>query len=237
MGQELDLLGLLQGRVSTLEDELDESQQRVYGVTLGEVTDLDDPKFIGRVKVKFPWLSTQVESAWARIATAWAGDTRGTYLLPEVGDEVVVAFRHGSLKHPYILGFLWSDESRPPEPTPRLERRELRSKSGHRLVFDDFTGRESLTLQSKGGHKIVLDDSLDGTKIRIEDLSYSLSIVLDTASGKISVSSTLGQIDLSAPVGSISLDAADIDIHAKGTLQLKGDASVVVKGTTVRLNS
>jgi phage baseplate assembly protein gpV len=236
MGQELDLLGLLHGRVSTLEDELDECQQRAYGLTLGEVTDLDDPKFIGRVKVKFPWLSTQVESAWARIATAWAGGTRGTYLLPEVGDEVVVAFLHGNLKYPYILGFLWSDEDRPPETTPRLERRELRSKSGHRIVFDDLSAMESLTLESQGGHKIVLDDSAAAREIKIEDSSKNLSIVLDTDSGNISVSSKLGNLDISAPVGSISLGAANIDIRAKGTLQLKGESSVVVTGGTVRLN-
>jgi uncharacterized protein involved in type VI secretion and phage assembly len=236
MSQELDLLGLLHGRVRTIEGELEESQQRVYGVTLAEVTDLDDPKFLGRVKVKFPWLSEQVDSAWARIATAWAGGTRGTYLLPEVGDEVVVAFRHGQLRHPYILGFLWSDTERPPVATPRLERRELRSKSGHRIVFDDLTANEALTLESQGGHKIVLDDSAFSTEISISDSSHNLSIVLDSQSGKITIKSSVGQIAVSAPAGRISLDAAAIDVKATGTLTLKGGASVVVKGAAVRIN-
>jgi uncharacterized protein involved in type VI secretion and phage assembly len=236
MSQELDLLGLMQGRVSTIENELEESQNRVYGVTLAEVTDLDDIKGLGRVKVKFPWLSERVDSAWARIATAWAGGSRGTYLLPEVGDEVVVAFRHGNLKHPYILGFLWSDEDRPPEFTPRLERRELRSKSGHRIVFDDLTGNQSLTLQSQGGHKVVLDDSVASTEISITDSTHNISVVLDSRSGKVTISTNLGQIALSAPAGKISLDAAAVSVHATGTLTLKGDASVVVKGTSVKIN-
>ncbi len=235
MSQELDLLGLMQGRVSMIEDELEDSQQRVYGVTLAEVTDLDDIKGLGRVKVKFPWLSEQVDSAWARIATAWAGGSRGTYLLPEVGDEVVVAFRHGNLKHPYILGFLWSDEDRPPEFTPRLERRELRSKSGHRIVFDDLVANQSLTLQSQGGHKLVLDDSLASTEISITDSSNNLSIVLDTKTGKITISTKLGQIAVSAPIGKISLDAAAVSVQATGTLTLKG-ASVVVAGASVKIN-
>src|SRR4051812_47348667 len=162
MAQELDLLGLLQGRVSTIEDEVDATQQRVYGVTLAEVTDLDDLKGLGRVKVKFPWLSGRVESGWARIATGWAGGMRGTYLLPEVGDEVVVAFRHGSLRDPYILGFLWSDTERPPQSSPRLKRSELRSKSGHRVVFDDLSGSQALTLRSQGGHRVLLDDGSGG---------------------------------------------------------------------------
>lgn len=236
MTQELDLIGLLHGRVRLLEDDLESTQQRVYGVTLAEVTDLDDPKGLGRVQVKFPWLSEQIDSGWARIATAWAGGSRGTYLLPEVGDEVVVAFRHGNLKHPYILGFMWSDTDRPPEVSPRLERRELKSKSGHRIVFDDLTANQALTLQSQGGHKIVLDDAAAGARISIQDSGHSLSIVIDTQSGKISIASKAGQVEVSAPVGKISLDATAIDVHAKGVLNLKGESSVVITGGTVKIN-
>jgi len=236
MSQELDLLGLLHGRVGTLEDEVDNTRERVYGVTLAQVTSLDDLKGLGRVQVSFPWLSSSVNSAWARIATAWAGGSRGTYLLPEVGDEVVVAFRHGDLRHPYILGFVWSDTDRPPEFTPELQRRELRSKTGHRIVFDDFTGLESLTFESQGGHEIVLDDTAGAMKISITDSSDTLSIVLDTITGKISITTDVGQISLSAPAGQISLDAAAINVHATGMLTLKGDASVVVNGASVKIN-
>jgi len=236
MSQELDLLGLLHGMVGTLEDEVDNTRERVYGVTLAQVTSLDDLKGLGRVQVSFPWLSSSVNSAWARIATAWAGGSRGTYLLPEVGDEVVVAFRHGDLRHPYILGFVWSDTDRPPEFTPELQRRELRSKTGHRIVFDDFTGLESLTFESQGGHEIVLDDTAGAMKISITDSSDTLSIVLDTITGKISITTDVGQISLSAPAGQISLDAAAINVHATGMLTLKGDASVVVNGASVKIN-
>jgi len=236
MSQELDIVGLLEGRVRTFEGELDDAAQRVYGVTLAEVSDLDDPQGLGRVKVTFPWLSEQVDSAWARIATAWAGDNRGTYLLPEVGDEALVAFRHGSLQHPYILGFLWSDTARPPEPTPRADKRELRSRTGHRVVFNDLTANESLTVQSQGGHKIVLDDSAAGTEITITDSGGLLSIVLDTHSGKITISNSVGQIAVSASAGQISLDATNIAVHATGVLRLTGDGSVVVTGGTVKIN-
>ena len=236
MTQELDLLGLLEGRVGSVENELERSQQRVYGVTLGQVTDVDDPKFIGRVKVKFPWLSNQIDSAWARIATAWAGNTRGTYLIPEVGDEVLCAFEHGDLRRPYIVGFLWSDTVRPPEVTPRLGKSELRSKSGHKLVFDDLAGMQSLTIESQAGHKIVLDESVGSTQVSITDLSKNLSIVIDTTSGKISITSKVGQIELSATAGKISLDATAIDVHASGALNLSGDGAVVIKGATVKIN-
>jgi uncharacterized protein involved in type VI secretion and phage assembly len=236
MTQELDLRGLLEGRVKSLENEAENTRERVHGVTLGKVTSLLDPKGLGRVKVQLPWLSNQVDSGWARIATAWAGGSRGTYLLPEVGDEVVVGFRHGDLKHPYILGFLWSDTERPPEFSPLLQRRELKSKSGHKIVFDDFIGLQALTLKSQGGHQIKLDDTIGGMKVSITDSSQNLSVVIDTSGGKISISSTVGRIELSAAAGQISLDATSIDIHAKGALSLKGDGTVSINGGIVRIN-
>jgi uncharacterized protein involved in type VI secretion and phage assembly len=148
----------------------------------------------------------------------------------------VVAFQHGDLKHPYIIGFLWSDTARPPENSPLLERRELKSKSGHKIVFDDLTGAQALSFKSQGGHEIKLDDTAGGMKLSITDSGQNLSVVLDTSGGKISITSTTGRIELSASAGQITLDATSIDIHAKGALNLKGDGSVSVNGATVRIN-
>lgn len=236
MSQELDILGLLEGRVRTFEGEIDEAEQRIYGVVLAQVSGLNDPQGIGRVKVTFPWLSQQVDSAWARIAAPWAGSNRGTYLLPEVGDEALVAFQHGRLQHPYILGFLWSDTARPPEPDPRLDKRELRSRSGHRVVFNDLSEKESVTIESRGGHTIVLDDSDVAPQIAITDSGGLLSIVLDVHSGKITISNHVGPIALTAPEGQLSLDGLNIAVHATGTLQLTGDSAVVVTGGSVMIN-
>ena len=151
MTDEIDLLALLHGnlRATGADDtEAEDEQSPVYGATLAEVTDLDDPLFLGRIKVKFPWLSSQVESAWARIAVPWAGSMRGSYFPPTVGDEALAIFRHGDLKHPYILGFLWSDTVRPPELTPRLQNYEIKADSGAQLLFDEFTGLRKVLLKS-----------------------------------------------------------------------------------------
>jgi uncharacterized protein involved in type VI secretion and phage assembly len=236
MSQELDLRGLLEGRVKSVEEEIEGTRKKVYGLTLGIVKSLLDPKFLGRVQVSFPWLDSSVNSAWAPIATAWAGNNRGTYLLPEVDDEVVVAFLHGDLKHPYVIGFCWNDIDRPPEPTPVLERRELKSKSGHKVVFDDLPGLWSLTLESQGGHTVKLDDTPGAMKISVSDSSQNLSIALDSVTGKITISSTVGEISLSAPAGRISLAAPSIDIHATGALSLKGDGAVSMTGAVVKIN-
>src|SRR5687768_7153196 len=87
--------------------------RRMYGVVIGIITNNKDPDKLGRVKVKFPWLSDTDESFWARTATPMAGNQRGMYFLPEVDDEVLVAFEHGDLRFPYIIGALWNGKDKP----------------------------------------------------------------------------------------------------------------------------
>ena len=81
---------------------------RFYGVVVGIVTNNQDPDNMHRVKVRFPWLNQDHESNWARVATSMAGNGRGAYFLPEVDDEVLVAFEHGLIDQPYVIGSLWN---------------------------------------------------------------------------------------------------------------------------------
>ena len=84
------------------------------GVVIGLVTNNQDPDGQGRVKVKFPWLSDDQESNWARLAMPMAGKNRGLFLLPEVGDEVLVMFEQGDVNHPYVIGAVWNGADTPP---------------------------------------------------------------------------------------------------------------------------
>jgi uncharacterized protein involved in type VI secretion and phage assembly len=233
---DIDLLALLQGRLRTLED----TRPQVGGVTLGIVTDTNDELGLGRVKVTMPWLSESVESAWARIAVPWAGQGMGSYFLPEVDDQVLLSFRHGDLSNPYVVGFLWSATSPPPEPSPRLGQRELRSKTGHKLQFDDLDGHRAVTLHSSSGHKVTLDDRKEGPRVRVENSSGALSITLEVNSKTISIvaKGEGGRIELSAPGqgGSISLDAENIDIHARQSASLNAHSGVTISGKPVRIN-
>ena len=87
----------------------------INGVVIGIVTNVGE----GKVKIKFPWLhekdEDEKESNWARIATAMAGNDKGTFFMPEVGDEVLVAFEQGDFNSPYVIGFLWNGKDKPPE--------------------------------------------------------------------------------------------------------------------------
>src|SRR6266536_6725356 len=144
---------------------------RVYGVVIGIVTNNDDPDGLGRVKVRFPWLSDSDESWWARIATPMAGNQRGVQFPPEVEDEVLVAFQHGDVRFPYVLGGLWNGKDAPPESKPldgdgKVAKRVVKSRSGHLIRFDDTDGSE---------------------KIEIVDKSEKNSIVIDTANNTVTV--------------------------------------------------
>jgi len=216
---EIDLLALLRGRAPGLESDLETTGSPAFGVTLGVVTGINDPKGLGRVRVRLPWLSQQVESSWARIATAWAGQHRGSYLLPEVDDEVLVAFRHGDVSYPYILGFLWSEKSPPPQSSPRQERRELRSRRGSAIVFDDTQGKESITVRSPGGREVAVDDGAN--EVRIADRKRTVEIVVSTAgSGKISITAKTGDLNLSAPAGEVSIEGLRVSLKGN-TIDLK----------------
>jgi uncharacterized protein involved in type VI secretion and phage assembly len=97
----------------TRDEQLEKQKERIYGVVVGIVTNNQDPEKLGRIKVRFPWLSDVNESAWARLSTPLAGKGRGFYYLPEIEDEVLVAFEFGDINRPIIIGSLWNGENIP----------------------------------------------------------------------------------------------------------------------------
>ena len=133
------------------------------GVYPAIVVDNVDPANSGRVKVRLPQVLVAGESgheAWARIATLMAGANRGTWFIPDVGDEVVVAFEHGALNRPYVLGGLWNSANPPPETMDvNNNKKLLRSRNGVRITLDDQDGRESIVIETPGGQKLTFEGS------------------------------------------------------------------------------
>ena len=91
-----------------------ESGGYIKGVAIAIVTQNNDEEKMCRVKVRFPWHDQPSESYWARLSTPMAGNDRGLVLIPEVGDEVLVAFEREDLRFPYVLGGLWNGQDKPP---------------------------------------------------------------------------------------------------------------------------
>lgn len=133
---------------------------RIPGVVVAIVTNTQDPEGLARVKVRFPWLSDQDESTWARVACLMAGAGRGTYFLPEVDDEVLVVFEQGDVRLPYVVGALWNGKDLPPAKNEdgKNDVRMIRSRSGHVVRLNDREGGESIEIVDRTGkNRIVID--------------------------------------------------------------------------------
>ncbi|MGK0362222.1 MAG: hypothetical protein ACI9U2_004542, partial [Bradymonadia bacterium] len=126
--------------------------RKIRGVVIGIVTNIKDPNEVGRVKVRFPWMDgadDPVESHWARLCGWYAGNSRGTLFVPEIGDEVLIAFEGGDPNHPYILGAVFNGEHEVPgpgNPDGENDHKWFRSRSGHDLEFLDSDGAEKIRL-------------------------------------------------------------------------------------------
>ena len=130
-----------------------------YGVYSGLVVEVRDPDRQGRIKVRLPWaLGAEGDAyeAWARMATMMAGDHRGSWFIPDVDDEVLLAFEGGDPDQPYILGMLWNGRDIPPvemDADGKNELKVLRSRNGLQITLRDENGRERLELETPGGQQ------------------------------------------------------------------------------------
>ncbi len=124
-----------------------------------------DPEKLGRVKVQLPCLSLNDESYWARVLTPMAGNGRGIYFLPEVDDEVLVAFEQGDMNFPYILGALWNGQDKPPgnNDDGKNNQRIIKSRSGHIILLDDTDGKEKIIIHDKTGNNQIVINSQENT--------------------------------------------------------------------------
>jgi uncharacterized protein involved in type VI secretion and phage assembly len=211
--------------------ETDSSASRTgihRGVAVGIVTANDDPDGLGRVKVTYPWRESEDESYWARVATPMAGEEMGTYFLPQVDDEVLVAFDGGDIDHPYVVGALWNSRQSPPEDNAdgNNDVRTIKSRSDHQFTFDDSDTEANVEITTGAGHTIRLDDSSGSETITIEDSAGQNSIEFDA---------TQGSLDISGGT-KLSVEAPQIDITADGNATVEAGGVLTLKGALVRIN-
>jgi uncharacterized protein involved in type VI secretion and phage assembly len=204
--------------------ERPEATGRYPGVVVGIVTNNQDPDGLGRVKVRLPWLTDDDESPWARVASPMAGKQRGFYCLPEVDDEVLVAFEHGRIDHPYILGALWNGKDAPPESNSdgKNAHRSLTSRSGHVVRLDDTDGQESIVIVDKTGKN----------QITIKAADNSITIAAD---GDITIKSGQGKLSLSG-MGIELNSQAGVKVQAQTDVALEATGQMNIKGQMVNIN-
>ncbi len=236
-----------------------------YGVVVGIVTNVKDPDDLSRVKVKFPTISDELESNWARLATPMAGAERGIQFIPEVNDEVLVAFEYDDINRPYVIGALWNGKDKPPKPSSevvgssgKVEKRIIKSRSGHVITIDDTQSAEQISIVDKAGQTILLDCSSGGEKIQITDKANS-KIVMDGAQRSISIESAMdlsikatGKIEIDGQTGvkvnsaggnleltsnmQASLKGMQTSVEGTGTAEVKSSGPLTVRGAIVNIN-
>jgi uncharacterized protein involved in type VI secretion and phage assembly len=205
-------------------DELESREAGIVrGVSVAVVTQNKDPEGLGRVKVKFPWRENEDETHWARIAVPMAGSGRGTWFLPEIGDEVLVGFDAQRVEHPYVLGCLWNGKDKPPQNNAdgRNDLRVIHSRSGHEIVFDDG---------AQGRIDIHLND--DRRRVRLDQNGIEIS---DDSGNSIAITSTPGNIAIKSNV-SVSIESTTVEIKAKASMTLQASGTLTIKGALVMIN-
>jgi uncharacterized protein involved in type VI secretion and phage assembly len=211
------------------------------GLVIGIVTDNQDPNGLGRVKVRYPSLSGDHASDWARVVGPGNGPQRGLEFLPEVNDEVLVGFEHADVHHAYVLGGLWNGKDAPPRGSSdvvsggKVQQRIIRSRSGHTITLDDSDSSPGITVVDKTGKNIIqIESSSNKMTARVQG-----DLVLE-AQGKVSIKGQSVSVEASSD---LKLNGASADVQATGGLTLKGataslegTGSTAVKGGTVSIN-
>lgn len=207
------------GLADTLSGSRRTGSFNVPGLVVGVVTNVDDPDKAGRVKLKYPAISSEIEGPWARIVTLGAGNKRGMVFQPEVNDEVLVAFEGGDPRQPVVLGGLFSGKNVLPEwgvKSGQVQSRRITSRLGHVIELSDGSdpATQHLLLQlSTATHKIRLGaDKLD----------------IEVASGKpISIKSGSASFEIDASQN-VTIKGNKVTIEAQTELALKGNSKVGV---------
>src|SRR2546425_288006 len=149
----------------------------VFGVEVALVTNVQDPQKLGRVKVCFPRLQGMPESDWARVVQPAGGAGRGFYWLPEVNDEVLVAFEMGQPNRPFVLRALWNAKDKPMKDAYADDNttRMIQTKSGHQIALSDKDGEEKITICDGTGKRVLTFD-VKAKKLLIEAKEGSVEL-------------------------------------------------------------
>ncbi|MEM7553294.1 MAG: VgrG-related protein [Cyanobacteria bacterium P01_A01_bin.84] len=196
---------------------------------VGIVTNNQDPEGLGRVKVKFPTLTEEHESYWARVVGVGAGSSRGFYCLPEINDEVLVGFEHGDIHRPYIIGGVWNGKDKTPEDINdtvqggKVRLRTIKTRTGHTIEFVEESkalSKVGIKVETAAGHKLHLNDSDGCVEIQTNG---GHKMRLDDTLKKIELKTTIGHEIKMADLGPLG---PTLSISSMGNLVFKANTAI-----------
>lgn len=212
------------------------SSSRAHGPMIGIVTNNKDPDNMGRVRVKLPELTDDVETDWARVVSAGAGANRGFQITPAVNDEVLVVFEHGDIRRPVVLGGLWNGYDSPPKrPEEAASNGEVKlwhvqTKAGHILTFSDDAQQPHVKVMLQDGKTLLY---LGEDKVQL----IANNTPLEIKTGQSSIVMANNQIDIQSmnvnlkATANLKVEAnANINVKAGAVVQAEGSATAVLKG-------
>src|SRR5215510_8995368 len=183
-----------------------------------------------RVKVKFPWLNDQDTTYWARIAVPMAGPERGTYVLPEIDDQLLVVFEHGDFERPIVIGTLWSKKQEPVEvnDSAKNNTKLIKSRCGHRIIFDDKQGAEKITIvDSTKKNKFVLDSVNKIVKLECDgdiEIKAKTNVILHSNALKVGTSQ------------GVTGKGKSLLTHSQKVFGLKATSGITIGGGNTTIN-
>ena len=224
---------MIEDLLSSVDQSIDDLKKKFYGVTTGRVVNQLDPLSLGRVQVQLPFIDAVDQSPWASVVTPMAGQLAGHYFIPNVGDDVLVAFEHGDVNVPYVIGSLWSVMAPPPMPSPMPQIRAIRTLTGNQIVLTEAP--PSITIQTAPTPPVSMPSppaptgpyqtiAMNPTGVQVATPTM-VSIMVGTTTVVVTPSAVnvqVGSTTLAVTPGAITMHAPTISLVADGTVTVKG---------------
>ncbi len=206
------------------------------GLHIGIVTDNEDPDGEQRVRVKVPYINSEDEGVWARMALADAGAERGLFFRPELDDEVIIGFLYDDPRQPVILGMLHSSAKTPPiSPSNDNQQKGYTSREKMKLIFDDE--KKSVVIETPAGNKLTISDDAKGLVLEDENsnkIEMNSEGITITAVKKLEL---IGGTELAIGGPQIKMNGdTSVEIVGGGSAKVESSGSLDLKGAIVKIN-
>ncbi len=192
--------------------------QIASGNYLAEVVSVEDPDRLSRVQIRllsFDQVSEQDAEIWARVALPFAGDNRGAFMIPDVGDEVLITFVNGDTRFPVVIGSLWNGNTEIPDQIggSRVDRWSIKGKEGTRIAIEEESAASARVLiTTPGGASAELTDSgtgkiefkISGTTLTMDQQGVTIDTPLNLTVQATQVKISAGLVTVEAGLSTFS---------------------------------